>query len=116
MCIFKKKAICIIYNERKYSKGREVEVKTMSIKELKETVHKSEKINSICKTSIYLTIQNSKVQGKDTTGIIYKIIICWSWVSKVFHDVFCFAVLNCYKGTDIYLSSVEGVSWPSIWW
>ena len=37
------KAVCIVCNEKKYNKGREVEVKTMSIKELKETVHNDEK-------------------------------------------------------------------------
>ena len=37
------KAVCFVSNEKKYNKGREVEVKTMSIKELKETVHKAEK-------------------------------------------------------------------------
>ena len=40
---FQEKAVCIIFNEKKQSKGREVEVKTMSIKELRETVHKPEK-------------------------------------------------------------------------
>ena len=37
------KAVCIVCNERKYNKGQIVEVKTMSIKELKETVHKAVK-------------------------------------------------------------------------
>ena len=36
------KAVCIVCNEKKYNKGREVEMETMFIKELKETVHKAE--------------------------------------------------------------------------
>ena len=34
------KAVCIVCNEKKCNKGQEVELKTMSIKELKETVQK----------------------------------------------------------------------------
>ena len=38
-----KEAVCIICNEKKYDKGREVQVKTMYLKEVNETIHKAEK-------------------------------------------------------------------------
>ena len=42
-----KNAVCIACNEKKYKKGREVEVKTMSIKKLKV----EKKVNRICSNS-----------------------------------------------------------------
>ena len=46
-----KKAVRIACNEEKCKKGWEVELRTISIKELKETVYKAEKVNWICKNS-----------------------------------------------------------------
>ena len=37
------KRICIVCNEKKYNKEQKAELKTMPIKELKETVHKAGK-------------------------------------------------------------------------
>ena len=51
---FQEKAICIICNEKKYSKRQRVEVKTISIKELKETVHKAERILIKYAKSVYI--------------------------------------------------------------
>ena len=48
-----KKAVLLYIMIKNNNKGRDVEVKTMPIKELKETVHKAKKkkVNKICRNS-----------------------------------------------------------------
>ena len=87
------KSVYIFCNEKRYNKGREVEVKTFFIKELKETMHKAE--NKIIETIGYAEIDISNNTKLKSAG--ERILLALSTkslfaadvgYSKSCHDVF----------------------------